>query len=182
MISYYSNMLLTQRQECKLWEEEKNEKSVVIPHAKWKYFSVYVMILFIPPLIEYSGLSNLSLRKLASLSHVCSIWYLRRFSLKTLSMSSLAFQSEFAIVSFYDHFFICQDTHGESHFIHCLNYLSQTMGRKKDCLLFVADVKDSRAVWREVSRKHVLFPGVECSGCVRSVQTHLWIALRVSRE
>lgn len=123
---------------------EKHEKLVDIPHAKWKYFSVYVMILLIPLLIEYSGLSNLPLWKLASLSH---IWYLHRFSLNILSMLSLAFPSEFAFVSFYDHLYICQDSHGESHFVHCLNYLSQTMGRKKDCLLFVADVKDSRAVW-----------------------------------
>lgn len=161
LISYYSNMLLfvTQRQECKLWEEEKHEKSVVMPPAKWKYFSVYVTILLIPSLIEYSGLSNLSLWKLASLSHACSIWYLHRFSLKILSMSSLAFQSEFAIVSFYDHFYICHDTQGESHFVHCLNYLRQTMDRKKECLLFVPDVKDSSAVWQgSFSEAHPL-PG-----------------------
>lgn len=53
----------------------------------------------------------------------------------------------FAIFSFYDHFYICQDTLSESPFAHYLNYLCQKFKREKDCLLLLTEVKDSSAVW-----------------------------------
>lgn len=53
----------------------------------------------------------------------------------------------FAIFSFYDHFYICQDTLSESPFAHYLNHLCQKFKREKDCLLLLTEVKDSSAVW-----------------------------------
>lgn len=53
----------------------------------------------------------------------------------------------FAIVSLYDHFYICQDTHSECRFAHYLNYLCQQFKRRKDCLLLLNEAKDNSAVW-----------------------------------
>lgn len=133
--------------------------------------------------IEYSGFSHLPLWKEASLGHVCITWYLSWLPLKTLSMSSLTFQSMFAVLSFYDRFYNHWDTHSESR---CsLPELPLSKIQKEAGLPFVTDWSEGQQYCLDLkfSRKRILLHRDELSGCVPSVQAHLlWIALWAFQE
>lgn len=158
-------------QECKLWEKEKHEKSVVMP----KYFSVYVMILLIPLLIEYSGLSNLSLWKLASLSHTCSIWLLHSFSLNVNVKSGFPVRVSHRLLLWS---FLRLSRHTWRESFHSLPELPPANNGQEERLPFVPAWCEGQQCClagkflgsTSSSRRWALWR-------VRSVQTHLWIAL-----